>query len=46
MLAPAIVAPVMVAHFTLALAMLAAFLALGALAVLCVDVESRRRALE
>jgi putative MFS transporter len=46
LLAPSIVAPVMVAHFTLALAMLAACLALGALAVLCVDVESRKRALE
>lgn len=46
LLAPSIVAPVMVAHFTLALAMLAAFLAVGALAILCVDVESRRRALE
>jgi putative MFS transporter len=44
--APAIVAPVMGTHFTLALAMLAGFLALGALAVLCVDVESRQRALE
>jgi putative MFS transporter len=44
--APAIVAPVMATHFTLALAMLAGFLALGALAVLCVDVESRQRALE
>ena len=44
--APAIVAPVMAAHFTLALAMLAAFLALGALAIRYVDVESRNRALE
>jgi putative MFS transporter len=44
--APAIVAPVMATHFTLALAMLAGFLVLGAVAVLCVDVESRRRALE
>jgi putative MFS transporter len=44
--APAIVAPVMAAHFTLALAMLAAFLALGALAIRFVDVESRNRALE
>jgi putative MFS transporter len=44
--APAIVAPVMVARFTLALAMLAGFLIVGALAILCVDVESRRRALE
>jgi putative MFS transporter len=44
--APAIVAPVMATHFTLALVMLAGFLVLGALAVLSVDVESRRRALE
>ena len=44
--APAIVAPVMATHFTLALAMLAAFLALGALAILNVDVESRQRVLE
>jgi putative MFS transporter len=46
LLAPTIVAPVMAAHFTLALAMLAGFLALGALAIGCVDVESRQRALE
>ncbi|MCA1246432.1 MFS transporter [Massilia sp. MS-15] len=44
--APAIVAPVMATHFTLALGMLAAFLALGAAAVGMVDVESRRRALD
>jgi putative MFS transporter len=44
--APAVVAPVMATHFTLALGMLAAFLLVGALAVLCVDVESRQRALE
>jgi putative MFS transporter len=44
--APAIVAPVMATHFTLSLVMLASFLAAGALAVLCVDVESRNRALE
>ncbi|THC45488.1 MFS transporter [Massilia sp. Mn16-1_5] len=44
--APAIVAPVMATRFTLALAMLAAFLAAGAVAILCVDVESRNRALE
>lgn len=44
--APAIVAPVMASHFTLALAMLSAFLVAGAVAVLCVDVESRNRALE
>jgi len=44
--APAIVAPVMATHFTLALGMLAAFLVLGAAAVGMVDVESRRRALD
>jgi putative MFS transporter len=44
--APAIVAPVMSTHFTLALAMLAAFLAVAALAIMLVDVESRRRPLE
>ena len=44
--APTIVAPVMAAHFTLALAMLAAFLVIGAVAIGCVDVESRNRALE
>jgi putative MFS transporter len=44
--APAVIAPVMAAHFTLALAMLAAFLAAGAVAILCVGVESRRRALD
>jgi len=44
--APAIIAPVMATHFTLALAMLAGFLALGAVAILCVDVESRNLALE
>jgi putative MFS transporter len=41
-----VIAPVMAAHFTLSLVMLAAFLAAGAAAVLCVDVESRRRALD
>ena len=46
LLAPSIVAPVMTAHFTLALGMLAAFLAVGALAILCVDVESRNRSLD
>jgi putative MFS transporter len=46
LLAPTIVAPVMAAHFTVALAMLASFLALGAVAIVCVDVESRQRALE
>jgi putative MFS transporter len=44
--APAIVAPVMATRFTLSLVMLAAFLVVGALAVLSVDVESRRRALD
>jgi putative MFS transporter len=44
--APAIVAPVMAQHFTLALAMLAAFLAVGAAAILNVDLESRKRALD
>jgi len=45
LLAPTIVAPVMATHFTLALAMLAGFLALGAVAIACVDVESRQRVL-
>ncbi|MET0845027.1 MAG: MFS transporter [Pseudomonas sp.] len=44
--APAIIAPVMAAHFTLSLAMLASFLVAGAIAILCVDVESRNRALD
>lgn len=44
--APTIIAPVMTAHFTLALAMLAAFLVIGAIAIGCVDVESRRRTLD
>jgi putative MFS transporter len=44
--APTIIEPVMAAHFTLALAMLAAFLVIGAVAIGCVDVESRNRALE
>jgi putative MFS transporter len=46
LLAPTIIAPVMATHFTLALALLAGCLAVGALAILCVDVESRNRALE
>jgi putative MFS transporter len=44
--APLIVAPVMATHFTLSLAMLAALLVIGAVAIMCVDVESRNRALE
>ena len=46
LLAPTIVAPVMAAHFTLALAMLASFLLFGAIAIVCVDVESRQRVLD
>jgi putative MFS transporter len=44
--APSIVAPVMATQFTLSLAMLAAFLLAAAIAILCVDVESRQRVLE
>jgi putative MFS transporter len=44
--APSIVAPVMATRFTLSLAMLAAFLLAAAIAILCVDVESRQRVLE
>lgn len=44
--APTIVAPVMATQFTLSLAMLAAFLVTGAIAIACVDVESRNRVLE
>ena len=44
--APMIVAPVMATHFTLSLVMLAALLVIGAIAIMCVDVESRNRALE
>ena len=44
--APAIVAPVMATHFTLALVMLSSLLLVGAVAILCVDTESRQRALD
>ena len=44
--APAIIAPVMATHFTLALAMISAMLAAAALAVSAVNVESRNRALD
>ncbi len=44
--APSIVAPVMATRFTLSLAMLAAFLVVAAFAILCVDLESRQRALD
>ena len=46
LLAPTLIAPVMATRFTLALGLLAGCLALAAVAILCVDVESRRRALE
>lgn len=44
--APAVIAPVMSTHFTLALAMISAMLATAALAVGAVNVESRNRALD
>jgi putative MFS transporter len=44
--APAIVAPVMATQFTLSLIMLSAFLIIGAIAIMCVDLESRNRSLE
>jgi putative MFS transporter len=44
--APAIIAPIMATHFTLALAVLAAMLVGGALSIWAVDVESRNRALD
>jgi putative MFS transporter len=44
--APAIIAPVMATHFTLALVMLSSLLVAGAVAILCVDMESRNRALD
>jgi putative MFS transporter len=44
--APSIVAPVMATQFTLSLAMLSSFLLAAAVAILCVDVESRQRVLE
>lgn len=44
--APAIIAPVMATHFTLALAMISTMLAVAALAVSAVNVESRNRALD
>jgi putative MFS transporter len=37
---------VMATHFTLALIMLSGFLLMGAIAILCVDTESRQRALD
>lgn len=44
--APAIIAPVMSTHFTLALVMISSMLAAGALAIAAVNVESRNRALD
>ena len=44
--APAIIAPIMATHFTMALAVLSAMLVGGALAIWAVDVESRNRALD
>ena len=43
--APAIIAPIMTTHFTLALAAIASMLIGGALAIKAVDVESRAQAL-
>ncbi|AIJ48716.1 MFS transporter [Comamonas testosteroni TK102] len=44
--APAIIAPLMATHFTMALAVLSAMLVGGALAIWAVDVELRNRALD
>jgi putative MFS transporter len=44
--APMIIAPVMATQFTLSLLMLSGFLLVGAMAILCVDLESRNRALD
>lgn len=44
--APAIIAPVMSTHFTLALVMISSMLAAGAIAIAAVNVESRNRALD
>ena len=44
--APAIIAPLMATHFTMALAVLSAMLVGGALSIWAVDVESRNRALD
>jgi len=44
--APSIIAPVMASQFTLALAILSSFLAMAALAIFMVDIESRNRALD
>lgn len=44
--APAIIAPIMATHFTLALAVLSSMLVAGAIAIWSVDVESRNRVLD
>lgn len=44
--APAIIAPIMATHFTLALVVLSTMLVAGALSIWAVDVESRNRALD
>ncbi|MBY4897169.1 MFS transporter [Cupriavidus sp. AU9028] len=44
--APAIIAPVMSTHFTVALAMISTMLVVGAIAIGAVNVESRNRALD
>jgi putative MFS transporter len=46
LLAPTIIAPVMATHFTLSLGLLAGILVIGAIAIVCVDVEPRNRALD
>ncbi len=46
LLAPAIIAPIMSTHFTLALALLASMLLAGAVAIWAVDVEPRNRGLD
>ena len=43
---PAIIAPIMATHFTLALAVLSSMLVAAAFAIRAVDVESRNRALD
>ena len=44
--APAIIAPIMTTHFTLALVVLSSLLVAGAVAIWSIDVESRNRALD
>ncbi|GAB2489621.1 MFS transporter [Comamonas humi] len=44
--APAIIAPIMASHFTLALVVLSSMLVAGAVSIWAVDVESRNRALD